>query len=38
MSDSELEYLHMHHEPLRRSDNNGVDIYEEVKEYITSLY
>lgn len=38
LSDSELEYLHMHHEPLRRSDNNGVDIYEEVKEYITSLY
>ena len=38
LSDSELEYLHMHHEPLQRSDNNGVDIYEEVKEYIASLY
>ena len=26
LSDSELEYLHVHHEPLQRSDNNGVDI------------
>ena len=38
LSDSEVNYLQTHYEPLRRSDSNGVDIYTEVKEYIESLH
>lgn len=38
LSDSELEFLQTHYEPLRRSDINGVDIYAEVKQYIESLH
>lgn len=37
MSDQELEYLRDHYNPLQRSDCNGVDIYIQVKDYITSL-
>ena len=38
MSDQELVYLHDHCIPLHRSDCNDVDIYIQVKDYITSLY
>ena len=38
MSDRELEYLRDHYNPLQRSDCNGVDIYIQVKDYITSLH
>lgn len=37
MSDQELVYLNDHYNPLQRSDCNGIDIYIQVKYYITSL-
>lgn len=37
LTDQELEYLHANFDPLQRSDSDGVDIYEAVKAYISSL-
>lgn len=37
LSDSELDHIQAHYNPLQRSDNNGVDIYTQVKGYITTI-
>ena len=37
LNDSELDYIQAHYNPLQISDNNGVDIYMQVKEHIASL-